>query len=77
MPIDESLLFQPVNIAVTAASARPLRSTPHEPKPPPAVAADIGGEALILLCQFGEVCDEDGEESAGEVALDAADDFAV
>jgi len=27
--------------------------------------------ALILLCQFGEVGDEDGEQSAGEVALNA------
>ena len=33
--------------------------------------------ALILLCQFGEVGDEDGEQSAGEIALDAADDIAV
>ena len=33
--------------------------------------------ALILLCQFGGVCDEDGEESAGEVARDAADDVTV
>jgi hypothetical protein len=33
--------------------------------------------ALILLCQFGEVFDEDREQSAGEVALDAADDFAM
>ena len=33
--------------------------------------------ALILLCQLGEVFDEDGEEPAGEVALDAADDLAV
>jgi hypothetical protein len=31
--------------------------------------------ALMRLCQFGEVSDEDREESAGVVALDATDDF--
>ncbi len=31
----------------------------------------------MLLCQFGEVGDEDGEQASGEVALDAAEDFSV
>ena len=33
--------------------------------------------ALILLCQFGEVCDEDRVEASGEKTFDASDDFAV
>ena len=33
--------------------------------------------ALILLCQSGEVFEDDGVESSGEVARDAADNFSV
>lgn len=33
--------------------------------------------ALILLCQCGEVVDDDRVELAGEVALQAADDLSV
>ena len=33
--------------------------------------------APILLCQYGEVVDDDRVELSGEVALEAADDFSV
>ncbi len=36
-----------------------------------------GTGAPILLCQGGEVLDDDWVEASGEVALEAADDFSV
>jgi hypothetical protein len=40
-------------------------------------ALTSGQRGLILLRHMGKVGDEDREESGDEVALDAADDFAV
>jgi hypothetical protein len=44
-------------------------------RPLPELMVVLG--ALILLCQCGEVFDEDGVEASGYVTLEAADDFAV
>ena len=41
------------------------------------LAHEIYEMALILLCQCGEVFEEDRVEAPGEVALDASHDFAV